>query len=241
MPACNRRAKPGHAAGSATRISLVVLQATFAAKVRRQRACSAPSVPAARSTAVVFGGRLLARLRLLRTWCALFGIAVGRGRGFVCRATSIGMSHVSLAVRAILHVAHRFDAHALSFGWCLCTAGTAARQEVETRPSECSVVRVAVVSLIWCSKARSTNSIATYISRREHCQPTCACQVDDEPKKKKPKLEVDDTSHLQVRRRSLSYGPCVGVGWSRERIGSSAVHQFLCSTSNSGSYCYVGI
>ncbi len=32
-----------------------------------------------------------------------------------------------------------------------CTAGTAARQEVETGPGECSVVRVAVVSLKWCS------------------------------------------------------------------------------------------
>ncbi len=44
----NCRAKAGHAAGSATRLSLVVLQAAFAAKVRRPRACLAPWVPAAR-------------------------------------------------------------------------------------------------------------------------------------------------------------------------------------------------
>ncbi len=75
MPACNRHAKPGHAAGSASRMIHVVLQAAFAAKVRRPRACSAPSVPAARSSAVVFGGRWLARLRLP----SLFGIAVRRG------------------------------------------------------------------------------------------------------------------------------------------------------------------
>jgi hypothetical protein len=67
MRGCRCRAKACHAAGSATRISLVVLQATFAAKVRRPRAWSAPSVPAARSTAVVFGGRCVTRLWLLRT------------------------------------------------------------------------------------------------------------------------------------------------------------------------------
>jgi hypothetical protein len=74
-----------HAAGSATRMIHVVLQAASAAKVRRPRACLAPSVPAARSTAVVFYGRWLARLRLLRTWCALFGTPAGRGEA-VCAA-----------------------------------------------------------------------------------------------------------------------------------------------------------
>jgi hypothetical protein len=66
---------PGHAAGTASRMIHVVLQAAFAAKVRRPRACLAPWVPAARSTAVVFGGRRLARLQLL----VFFGTAVGRG------------------------------------------------------------------------------------------------------------------------------------------------------------------
>ena len=41
MPACNRHARPGHAAGSASRMIHVVLQAVFAAKVRRPRACPA--------------------------------------------------------------------------------------------------------------------------------------------------------------------------------------------------------
>ena len=83
MPACNRHAKPGLAAGTATRMIHVVLQAAFAAKVRRPRACLVPSVPAARSTAMVFCGRWLARLRLLRTRCALFGTS-GRGGARLC-------------------------------------------------------------------------------------------------------------------------------------------------------------
>ncbi len=85
MRACNRRLMLGHAAGSASRMIHVILQAAFAAKVRRPRACLAPSVPAAHSTTVAFGGRWLARLRLL----ALFRIAVGRGRGGgVCSPSS---------------------------------------------------------------------------------------------------------------------------------------------------------
>jgi hypothetical protein len=64
-----------HAAGTATRMIHVVSQAASAAKVRRPRACLAPWVPAARSTAVVFGGRRLARLRLL----AVCGTAARRG------------------------------------------------------------------------------------------------------------------------------------------------------------------
>jgi hypothetical protein len=79
MRVYHRHAKPGRAAGSATRMIHVVLQAAFAAKVRRQRACLAPSVPAARSTTVAFRGRGLAWLRLLRTWCAVFGTPAGRG------------------------------------------------------------------------------------------------------------------------------------------------------------------
>jgi hypothetical protein len=55
MRVCQCRAKPGRAAGSATRMIHVVLQAAIAAKVRRQRACLAPWVPAARSTAMVCG------------------------------------------------------------------------------------------------------------------------------------------------------------------------------------------
>jgi hypothetical protein len=90
MPACNRHAKPGHAAGSATRMIHVVLQAAFAAKVRRPRACLAPSVPAARSTAAVFCGRWLARLRLLRTCCAWFGTPAGRDEAAVCAARAQG-------------------------------------------------------------------------------------------------------------------------------------------------------
>jgi hypothetical protein len=85
-----RRAKPGHTVGGATRMIHVVLQAAFAAKVRRPSACLAPSVPAARSTTVVFGGRCLARLRLLRTWRALFGTPAGRGEAAVCAARAQG-------------------------------------------------------------------------------------------------------------------------------------------------------
>ncbi len=68
-------AKAGQAAGTATRMIHVVLQAASASKVRRPRACSALSVPAARSTAAVFGGHWLARLLLL----AVCGTAAGRG------------------------------------------------------------------------------------------------------------------------------------------------------------------
>jgi hypothetical protein len=64
----------GRAAGSATRMIHLVLQAAFASKVRRPRAWSAPWVPAARGTAVVFGGRWLARLRLFdNAWHAVCG------------------------------------------------------------------------------------------------------------------------------------------------------------------------
>ncbi len=71
---CHCRARARHAAGSAIRMGHLVLQAAFAAKVRRPRACLAPSVPAARSTAVVFGGRWLARARLFdNAWHAMCG------------------------------------------------------------------------------------------------------------------------------------------------------------------------
>jgi hypothetical protein len=56
MRACRCRAKACHAAGIDTRMRLVVLQAAFAAKVRRPRA-GRRRRPAARSTAVAFGCR----------------------------------------------------------------------------------------------------------------------------------------------------------------------------------------